>query len=393
MPIARRRAGPIVRQPRRYWLRRRRQARRRRSAGRADVPALTRAYNALRPGAVPGLRRRPRQYRVLALFDRHRHGDGAGRRARRDRARDGRRAPAQPRARRRSTTPMRRRSRSSTATTRATCRRPARRACGSPASAARRSPRRSGDCPFPASRDGDICVATPALSAVGQAPGRQCADDRRRCMSPRTMRRCSRTATPRKCSSGASLDTVNGWVSKRTEGKIEKILEKLSDVILVNAVYFKSRWALAFDKKLTRQEFFSLTRSRQEMVPTMLQRTQPCGGVARGLSRDPAALCGALAGDGDRAAERGGRAWRRRAPARPRRARADAGRAPQGAAAAGHSHAAALQGGICGRSQGRVPEAWHDASVRCEPLRLLRSDRPAAASRRRPTSTRSSTAR
>ena len=43
-------------------------------------------------------------------------------------------------------------------------------------------------------------------------------------------------------------------------------------MILVNAVYFKSRWAVAFDKKLTKNEFFSLTRSRQEMVPTMLQR-------------------------------------------------------------------------------------------------------------------------
>jgi serpin B len=70
----------------------------------------------------------------------------------------------------------------------------------------------------------------------------------------------------------ASLDTVNGWVRRRTEGKIEKILDQLSDVILVNAVYFKSRWAVAFDKKLTRDEFFNVTRSRQEMVPTMFQR-------------------------------------------------------------------------------------------------------------------------
>jgi leukocyte elastase inhibitor len=43
-------------------------------------------------------------------------------------------------------------------------------------------------------------------------------------------------------------------------------------VVLVNAVYFKSRWAVVFDPKLTKPEFFSLTRSRQEMVPTMLQR-------------------------------------------------------------------------------------------------------------------------
>ena len=71
---------------------------------------------------------------------------------------------------------------------------------------------------------------------------------------------------------GARLDTVNGWVKQRTEGKIDRILEKLSDLVLINAVYFKSRWAVTFDRKLTKSEFFNLSRSRQELVPTMLQR-------------------------------------------------------------------------------------------------------------------------
>jgi serpin B len=71
---------------------------------------------------------------------------------------------------------------------------------------------------------------------------------------------------------GASLDTVNDWVSKRTDGKIDKILDRMSDLVLVNAVYFKSRWARVFDRKLTKNEFFHLSRTRQELVPTMLQR-------------------------------------------------------------------------------------------------------------------------
>jgi serpin B len=70
----------------------------------------------------------------------------------------------------------------------------------------------------------------------------------------------------------ASLETVNGWVKERTDGKIEKIIDKPSDVILLNAVYFKSRWAVAFDKNRTKDELFNLTRSRQNMVPTMWQR-------------------------------------------------------------------------------------------------------------------------
>jgi serpin B len=73
---------------------------------------------------------------------------------------------------------------------------------------------------------------------------------------------------------GAGLDTVNGWVRQRTEGKIDKILDRVSDLVLVNAVYFKSRWAVAFDKKHTKDNFFSLSRTRQELVPTMLQRAR-----------------------------------------------------------------------------------------------------------------------
>jgi serpin B len=132
-------------------------------------------------------------------------------------------------------------------------------------------PTADGGCPFPASRAGETCVATPRfpLSAkllVANAlmlSGGDVAKDYAALLKERYAAEIFQWA---------SLDTVNGWVRQRTEGKIEKILEKLSDVILVNAVYFKSRWAVAFDKKLTKDEFFSLTRSRQEMVPTMLQR-------------------------------------------------------------------------------------------------------------------------
>ncbi|MPZ39224.1 MAG: hypothetical protein GEU95_14430 [Rhizobiales bacterium] len=127
-------------------------------------------------------------------------------------------------------------------------------------------------CPFPASRVGETCVATPrfppsakllvanALMLAGGQVAKKYAALLKDRYSTEVFRR-------------AKLDTVNGWVRERTEGKIETIIEKLSDVILVNAVYFKSRWAVAFNKKLTKDEFFSLTRSRQELVPTMLQRT------------------------------------------------------------------------------------------------------------------------
>ncbi len=74
----------------------------------------------------------------------------------------------------------------------------------------------------------------------------------------------------------ASLDDINGWVAKKTEGKIAKMLDRLdpnSVAVLLNAVYFKARWASVFDPKLTKDETFNLTRSQKADVPMMNQTT------------------------------------------------------------------------------------------------------------------------
>jgi serpin B len=73
---------------------------------------------------------------------------------------------------------------------------------------------------------------------------------------------------------GATLEDVNGWVSKKTEGKIPKILERLDPdaaAVLLNAVYFKAHWAATFSRSATREEAFSLTSSRKVQVPMMRQ--------------------------------------------------------------------------------------------------------------------------
>ena len=188
-------------------------------------------------------------------------------------------------------------------------------------------PTAAGNCPFPANRARRSLRGDAELSAVGQASGRQCTDAGGVPTSPRTTRRCSRTATRRKCSERASLDTVNGWVKQRTEGKIEQDPRK--DVR--RGAGQRGLFQIALGGRL-RQE------AHQERVlqpdaqppgdgPDHAAAGEPRRGGARGLSRDPAALCGALAGHGDRAAERGRRAWRRRAPSRRRRTRANARRA------------------------------------------------------------------
>ncbi len=72
----------------------------------------------------------------------------------------------------------------------------------------------------------------------------------------------------------ATLATINGWVSRKTEGKIDKILEQLdprSAGVLLNAVYFKSRWAAPFLARVTRDESFSLSQTQRVRLPTMQQ--------------------------------------------------------------------------------------------------------------------------
>jgi serpin B len=71
---------------------------------------------------------------------------------------------------------------------------------------------------------------------------------------------------------GAKLGDINGWVRRKTEGKIDKILEQLdpqSVAVLLNAVYFKARWASTFDVKSTKNDAFNLSRSHKVQVPTM----------------------------------------------------------------------------------------------------------------------------
>jgi len=82
----------------------------------------------------------------------------------------------------------------------------------------------------------------------------------------------------------ASLNDINAWASRTTEGKIAKLIDKLDDTpaaVLLNAVYFKAAWARAFPKAATKNETFSLTRSQTVEVP-MMNETGTFSLVSRG---------------------------------------------------------------------------------------------------------------
>jgi leukocyte elastase inhibitor len=71
---------------------------------------------------------------------------------------------------------------------------------------------------------------------------------------------------------GAGLDEINGWVSRQTEGKIEKILDQIdpnAPAVILNAVYFKAGWQSPFNKSATSDDEFRLTPTAKVKVATM----------------------------------------------------------------------------------------------------------------------------
>ncbi len=72
--------------------------------------------------------------------------------------------------------------------------------------------------------------------------------------------------------SPTAKNVINDWVSDRTEGMITELLDKIpADAILylINAIYFKGRWAEEFDPEETRDEDFHLSDDRTKKVPMM----------------------------------------------------------------------------------------------------------------------------
>jgi len=72
----------------------------------------------------------------------------------------------------------------------------------------------------------------------------------------------------------ASVGTINGWVSKSTNGRIKSIVSQLNPdvvMILINAIYFKGTWTEQFDKGLTYEQDFYLNGGQAVRVPMMHQ--------------------------------------------------------------------------------------------------------------------------
>lgn len=76
-------------------------------------------------------------------------------------------------------------------------------------------------------------------------------------------------------SNASAADTMNQWVSEKTNGRIESIIEPPIDsrtvLFLINAVYFKGPWQYAFDPAKTTEAPFHIAAGESESIPMMDQ--------------------------------------------------------------------------------------------------------------------------
>jgi serpin B len=74
----------------------------------------------------------------------------------------------------------------------------------------------------------------------------------------------------------ATLGRINGWIADRTGGKIPTALTSFlpdAALYLINAIYFKSSWEVAFDKAATTDKPFLNSDGSTSSVPTMALRS------------------------------------------------------------------------------------------------------------------------
>lgn len=72
-----------------------------------------------------------------------------------------------------------------------------------------------------------------------------------------------------------SLAVINDWVNDKTNGKIEKVLDDISEdefMFLINAIYMKADWDLPFPSELTQDQQFVMENGTVQSVPFLSNR-------------------------------------------------------------------------------------------------------------------------
>jgi serpin B len=74
-----------------------------------------------------------------------------------------------------------------------------------------------------------------------------------------------------------SVNTINNWVSQKTNGKIPTIIKSIADndlMFLINAIYFDGAWKYAFKTSDTYNDNFNLQNGTTETIPFMKQKVE-----------------------------------------------------------------------------------------------------------------------
>ncbi|XP_076999623.1 serpin B6 [Tamandua tetradactyla] len=72
---------------------------------------------------------------------------------------------------------------------------------------------------------------------------------------------------------------INTWVAKKTEDKIRDLLSSdavnsMTNLILVNAIYFKGNWDSQFNKEQTRERPFKISKNEEKPVQMMFKKSK-----------------------------------------------------------------------------------------------------------------------
>ncbi len=235
-----------------------------------------------------------------------------------------------------------------------------------------------GGCTYPARRDGNKCVAAPTYApsaqlSVADALMLTSGDG----LIAKEYIALLKTDYAAEVFENASLFDINAWVTRKTHGKIDKILDQLdpnSAAVLLNAVYFKAKWASSFPPSATANGRFRLTASQETVVPTMRRSGAYTLAAREGYRAlrlpyevDALGMVIVLPNEIEGAAAIGGKLDEKEL--------SELFCGTSHAATPGRPGAAALQARVQGRTCFALQAGRDDAAVRCRPGRFQRHDR------------------
>lgn len=140
------------------------------------------------------------------------------------------------------------------------------------------TPNANGNCSLGGRREGSLCVAPPVIapSASVMIANALMLTGRGDLVAADYVA-LLRDKYGAEILQNAGLAEVNGWVNRKTEGKIDRILNRLDPsnaAAVLDAIYFKAKWATHFSKGATKDEPFNLSREQRVEVPTMHLRAR-----------------------------------------------------------------------------------------------------------------------